>query len=228
MNQSLPSLIPSIKRGESRANDPHAITSSAAYANARMTVIQSDEYTCRYCGFTSIPFKEERGKFGQKPKVSAATSYEASGFLEVHHIDNNHANNKIDNLITVCPFCHQVFHIGFALSADSAKLIYLPEMSQAALNGFCHAISGAMAMGDEAQMSLASRHYQQLLTYQKRLEIYLNAPLNVEAFSSILVEMQDMLTNESLLSILDPIRVIPNFDADFHKKHRDYWNANVW
>lgn len=30
--------------------------------------------------------------------------------LEVHHKDGDHANNKIDNLMTVCPSCHKKFH----------------------------------------------------------------------------------------------------------------------
>lgn len=30
--------------------------------------------------------------------------------LEVHHKDGDYANNKIDNLMTVCPSCHKKFH----------------------------------------------------------------------------------------------------------------------
>ncbi len=31
--------------------------------------------------------------------------------LAVHHIDNNHSNNKIDNLVYLCHNCHQMVHI---------------------------------------------------------------------------------------------------------------------
>lgn len=30
--------------------------------------------------------------------------------LELHHIDNNHFNNQISNLMIVCPNCHHLLH----------------------------------------------------------------------------------------------------------------------
>ena len=31
--------------------------------------------------------------------------------LAVHHIDHNHSNNKIDNLVYLCNNCHQLIHL---------------------------------------------------------------------------------------------------------------------
>lgn len=33
--------------------------------------------------------------------------------LEVHHIDENHDNNSIDNLIILCPICHRKITLGY-------------------------------------------------------------------------------------------------------------------
>ena len=32
--------------------------------------------------------------------------------LEVHHIDENRANNELDNLIVLCPICHRKLTTG--------------------------------------------------------------------------------------------------------------------
>ena len=38
---------------------------------------------------------------------------DAGDRLEVHHVDNNHANNAPANLAALCRYCHAVFHAGF-------------------------------------------------------------------------------------------------------------------
>ena len=37
-------------------------------------------------------------------------------WMEVHHADGDYKNNSVDNLVTLCPFCHSCFHIGFVIS----------------------------------------------------------------------------------------------------------------
>ena len=34
------------------------------------------------------------------------------GMLDVHHLDNNHLNNSLDNLIWICPNHHRMKHLG--------------------------------------------------------------------------------------------------------------------
>jgi hypothetical protein len=36
----------------------------------------------------------------------------AGGRLHIHHIDMNHENNKLYNLIALCPYCHEDAHSG--------------------------------------------------------------------------------------------------------------------
>lgn len=42
--------------------------------------------------------------------------------LEVHHIDNDRSNNKLNNLITLCPNCHTLVHKNL-LSIDDEMLL---------------------------------------------------------------------------------------------------------
>ena len=39
--------------------------------------------------------------------VANLSNYEDKDVLEVHHIDSNHCNNDIDNLMILCPICHR-------------------------------------------------------------------------------------------------------------------------
>lgn len=88
----------------------------AKYKSVWKKVWSRDDYTCQYCGFKS------------------------KKYLEIHHINGNHKDNSPDNLLTICPFCHQSFHLdtvsstGFSEDEFSACIIYLPELSQIQLN----------------------------------------------------------------------------------------------
>jgi intracellular multiplication protein IcmJ len=132
---ALPALCIGVKRGTYRIHDPDADAANAAYVTARHDALQRDRWTCRHCDFASAPAKSA------KPG-----SYEESGFLEIHHLDNNHANNESSNLATVCPFCHEVHHAGNAGHAERATLIWLPEMRHEDLHRLCHALFAAMKL----------------------------------------------------------------------------------
>lgn len=43
--------------------------------------------------------------------------------LEVHHIDSNRSNNKLDNLIVLCPTCHKKLTTGKYKLVDRNKII---------------------------------------------------------------------------------------------------------
>lgn len=49
-----------------------------------------------------------RNAFEAYPHECAICGYnEEERILEVHHIDENRGNNKIDNLVILCPNCHK-------------------------------------------------------------------------------------------------------------------------
>lgn len=79
-------------------------------------VWERDSYKCYYCKFTSKKFQE------------------------IHHLNDDHEDNTMDNLVTVCPLCHQCFHLDTASATNGGKIIWLPEMSQQELNYLSRAI----------------------------------------------------------------------------------------
>ena len=77
-----------------RANDAGSARADVQFRRVRPEVLRRDRYTCRGCG-----------AWGGRLRV------------QVHHRDNDHQNNSPENLVTLCVFCHAVFHAGFHSSA---------------------------------------------------------------------------------------------------------------
>jgi intracellular multiplication protein IcmJ len=73
-------------------------------------VFERDDHTCRFCGHRAV------------------------GWQEVFHLDGDHDNWSIDNLVTACTLCHGAQHLGRVTVEQEQMLIWLPDMSQAALN----------------------------------------------------------------------------------------------
>lgn len=66
--------------------------------------------------------------------VCRACSWRSTRYQEIHPLDGNHRSKDADNWVTLCPLCHQVFHLPQASGTGGGKLIWLPEISQAHLN----------------------------------------------------------------------------------------------
>ena len=104
-----------------------------AFLKFQESIFQRDNYTCQYCGF------------------------QARQFQQVVNKDNNYHNNKKDNLVTACVFCTQCLFIESINNNEygGGTIIYLPEISQANLNGLCHvlfcAITNATSYRGDAQ-----------------------------------------------------------------------------
>lgn len=121
-----------VKRSVWRMNDVQhdSIVNDNFVAN-RAHVLERDDYTCHGCNFMSLPTKN------------------SSSFQEVHHLDDNHRNNEPVNLKTLCPLCHQVFHIGSAGIANGGTIIWIPEISQKDINHLARSIFVAMYTDSE-------------------------------------------------------------------------------
>ena len=123
-------LILSATRASWQIAAHHGTEQDAAMKTIRPKILSRDKNTCRYCGFVS-------------PK-----------WQEIHHLNDNHQDSSPDNLATVCPFCHQCFHLGLAGSTSGGVLIWLPELTQAELNHLARA--AFIAMRDEGCKLFAS------------------------------------------------------------------------
>lgn len=79
----------------------------------KQKVFERDDHTCQGCG------------------------WRAERFQEIHHKNDDHSDHRMENLETLCPLCHQVFHLPIAANTSGGAVIWLPEMSQAELNLLC-------------------------------------------------------------------------------------------
>jgi len=75
-------------------------------SETKKMVFERDNYTCACCGFRSEKYQE------------------------IHYLDSNSKNLDLQNLQTVCIFCHQCFNLEQATSMRSGVLVWLPEISQ--------------------------------------------------------------------------------------------------
>ena len=95
---------------------------AAGFQEFKKKVFARDHNKCLFCGFR------------------------ASKHMWVVNKDKNYNNNKLSNLMTVCPLCRQCLFVEHTNSMGGGGiLIHLPEMTQADLNGLCHTLFCAIA-----------------------------------------------------------------------------------
>ncbi len=103
-------------------------------AEVKQKVFERDDHTCQCCGFRSEKYQE------------------------VHFVNNVPGDKRMDNLATVCIFCHQCFNLDHVTAMRSGLLIWLPEISQTDLHHMARAIYVARisqgAVADAARRSL--------------------------------------------------------------------------
>lgn len=122
-------LILSASRKSWHMSSTHGTEYDKDYKKNKKTwdsVWARDKHKCYYCGFTSLKYQA------------------------VHPLNDDHNNNAMDNLVTVCPLCHQNFHLDTISNTQGGKIIWLPEFSQQELNYICRAIFIASEEADIA------------------------------------------------------------------------------
>jgi intracellular multiplication protein IcmJ len=163
-------------------------------------VFERDNYTCQYCGF------------------------QAKQFQEVVNLDGNYAIHKINNLITSCCFCSQCLFLQ-SVGVDEmggGQLIYLPEMSQADLNSFCHVLFCAMGNGTGYQETSQSI-YRSLKFRSQPIENKFGAGTsNPSSLGQLILEYEGKHP-ETKLDILKDIRLLPSYTK--FKIQLDAWAA---
>ena len=77
----------------------------AGHEEAIRAAFARDQHTCRFCGHV------------------------ATAWQEVFHLDGDHDNWAVDNLVTACTLCHGGQHLGRPTVEQEQVLIWLPDMS---------------------------------------------------------------------------------------------------
>jgi intracellular multiplication protein IcmJ len=97
-------------------------------------VFDRDDHSCRFCGHRTV------------------------GWQELFHLDGDHMNWSLANLATACVLCHSAQHLGRPTVTQELMLIWLPDMSQAALNTVVRRIHLRLhAHGERACLGKAPR-----------------------------------------------------------------------
>ncbi len=160
-------------------------------------ILERDHHVCQYCGF------------------------QANEYMEVVNKDSDYANTKMDNMITACPLCMQCLFIESIDFNDfgGGKIIYLPEMSQAELNGLCHVIFCAIANATDYRTNAQTIYRDLKLRTQVVDEVLGEGMSNPVKLGQMLidapVEDRDRV-QETLLKDLRLLASKTKFDAQIH------------
>lgn len=130
MNKYENELILSADRRSWQLSSLHGTQQEKANLPIWEAVWKRDGYRCYYCNFKSDKWQE------------------------VHHLDSDHTNNKLENLTTICALCHQSHHLNTASTTNGGKIIWLPELSQQDLNHLCRAIFVVLSLNEEEAASV--------------------------------------------------------------------------
>lgn len=213
----LPPLHPGVKLKTWRLEDAERLEAEEGFTRVRRDVLIRDEYTCRYCSFVTIP-----------QKGAGMSTLLASGYLEVHHLDDDHQNNLPENLLSVCPFCHQVFHLGLAGRLGRARIIYLPVLSQAHLNLLVNCAAVAVVRGGEFKDDALA--LMQLLEALEGVaaSVFCRGVEKPEILASALAGLHrsDPRLYAQRMRALGPLRVLPTPAA--FQEAVSYWSKETW
>lgn len=152
-------------------------------------VFTRDQYTCQFCGFQTTQYQE------------------------VVNLDHNYRHNKLINMVTSCCFCAQCFFLETVGRDDygGGTLIYLPDMSQGDLNGFCHVIFCAMFNATNYRTD-AQNIYRNLKLRSQVVEKKIGEGMSDPALlGRMLIDAPEKQRLEITENVLTPLRLLPSY-----------------
>jgi intracellular multiplication protein IcmJ len=194
--------VPGVKRLTWRKDDEHAHVHDKAFEQMRDSVFKRDNYSCRFCAFKSAKYQE------------------------VHHFDDNHANNDASNLLTVCNLCHQVFHLGMCGMRSAGFIAAVPELTQVEINHLVRAHFVSQMIGDDAIKDKLTGMYAILRSRADMLKVVFEVELSSPLLLAQVLSACDDATFAERAKLLAPLRVIPTKDA-FHESQLAYYSINL-
>jgi len=158
-----------------------------AFLSFQEKIFSRDDYICQYCGFR------------------------AEELMEVVNQDGNYHNNKLDNLVTACPFCAQCFFLEAIGKSDfgGGTLIYLPEMSQSELNALCHVLFASL-VGGNSYSSQSKNLYRSLRLRSQVVEQKLGEGMsNPALYGHLLIDATHEGKEKVNAELSQQLRVLP-------------------
>lgn len=146
--------------------------------------------------------------------------------MSVVNIDQNYANNTMGNMTTACPFCKQCLFLETVGSGEDngGVLIYMPEISQADLNGISHALFCAIANATVHEHS-ANNIYCALKLRSKPVEsVYGEELSNPKLFGQMVLNTPGCEKSHQN-KILEGLRLLPLIN-NFRGQIKD-WSQNA-
>jgi intracellular multiplication protein IcmJ len=159
-----------------------------AFNSFKAKVFERDNNTCQFCGFQALQFQD------------------------VINLDQNYRNNKLSNMATACCFCAQCFFLE-SVGKDGnggGVMIYLPEITQGDLNGFCHVLFCAMANATNYRND-AQNVYRSLKLRAQIVEKQIGEGMSDPALlGRVLVDTPDRDREALGEALLKPLRLLPS------------------
>ncbi|MBF12855.1 MAG: hypothetical protein CMF46_00605 [Legionellales bacterium] len=173
------------------------------FAQFKKTILERDNYTCRYCGFCSDQLQE------------------------VVNINGNYRDMRSDNLATCCPVCtpcHFINVSGFG-SLGSGKVIYFPSMTQNQTSALCHvllcAIHNSTPIADKAR-----NLYNQLEQKANIVENSINKGFsNPARIGQSIIDCQIKDKDALSTKLLKNLRLIPTLES--YAKHVSLYSISA-
>ncbi len=218
----------SVKFTPWRNGSPEAKAADASFDKVRPAVLasrrtESGFLVCEGCGFVTATGDER--------------PFTPQGFFELHHLDNDHANNQADNIAVACPFCHMPFHIGFNAMRGNGTLIFAPELSQADISRICAVSVIGFSRGD-ALSAKAKQSYHSLSLRGEALRKFFGPDFALNLANYLLdmdrLEVSGDSTSAGLpcvsrderddgLKTFNALRFLPDVESPDLVRAADYW-----
>jgi len=133
----LADIVFSVKRKVWRQDDEHMESANAEYQRRRPNILVKGMHKCIFCGYRSKS-------------------------TEVHHLNDNHADNSDANLVIACPLCHGTQHIGQVGSKKQGVIINIEGIPQSEFNHLQRTIAIVLEIGTEEEKADARALVQHL------------------------------------------------------------------
>jgi intracellular multiplication protein IcmJ len=137
MSRQYQDIVFSVKRKIWRQDDEGMESANAEYKEKRAAVLVRGGNKCVFCGFRSK-------------------------HTEVHHANDNHADNRDENLLIADPLCHGTQHVGQVGSQRQGDFINLDGIPQSEVNHLQRTIAVVLEMGNDQEKAEARALLQHL------------------------------------------------------------------